>query len=268
MKFTDSVCIVTGASSGIGRASAIEMARRGATLALVSRNADALGEVLKTVSAHSPNSFLHACNVGDPAAVEKMISAVLERTGRIDLMFANAGFGHFRPLVDLDDDEIEEMVRTNVLGQIWCCKAVIPHMMERRRGHVVVMSSSNGRIPPPLMTVYNATKFAAVGFGETLLYEVEPYGIGVTIVYPGAIDTGFFGPSEFGALRTPKKLSPEKMARAICNGIERGAYDVTLPRVLRLPAILRVIAPPLVRNGVRRYAASVVPRPAARGGND
>ncbi|MCA1834419.1 MAG: SDR family NAD(P)-dependent oxidoreductase, partial [Actinobacteria bacterium] len=157
--------------------------------------------------------------------------------------------------------EVEEMVRTNVLGQVWSCKAVLPHMMERGSGHLVVMSSTNGRIPPPLQSVYNATKFAAIGLGETLLYEVEPFGIGVTIVYPGAIDTPFFAPPEFGRMRTPKKIAPDRMGKAICDGIERGAYDVSLPRVLRLPAMMRVLAPPLVRKGVRKYAASVVPRP-------
>jgi hypothetical protein len=80
-------------------------------------------------------------------------------------------------------------------------------------------------------------------------------------VYPGAIDTPFFSEPEFARMRTPKKLDPAKMARAICDGIEKDAYDVSLPRALRVPAVMRMVAPPLVRSGVRRYAASVVPRP-------
>jgi short-subunit dehydrogenase len=257
MKLSGSVCVVTGASSGIGRATAVELARAGATLALVSRNEAAL----RDVQALAPSSTVHPCDVSDADAVEAMTASVLQAHGRVDLLFANAGTGHFRPLVEMTMDEIESMVAVNVLGQMYCVRAILPHMMERRSGHLVIMSSTNGRIPPPLQSVYNATKFAAVGFGETLLYEVEPYGIGVTIVYPGAIDTAFFGPPEFASMRTPKKVPAQRMAAAIVRGIQKDAYDVTLPKALRFPAVIRAVAPPLIRSGVRRYAASVVPRP-------
>lgn len=277
MDLRDKVCLVTGASSGIGRATAMEMVRRGAHVALVSRNEKRLeaaheeivhltmtsldGRQAASGPSTHPNSSRHVCDVGERNAVQAMVRDVLTAHGRIDVLFANAGYGHFSPLTELADDEIEDMIRTNVLGQIWCAKAALPHMMERRSGHIVVMSSTNGRIPPPLQTVYNATKFAAVGFAETLLYEVEAFGIGVSIVYPGAIDTDFFRPEEFSAMRTPKKIPPERVARAVCNGIERGAYDISVPGILRIPAVFRALLPPLVRRGVRRYAAAVVPRP-------
>jgi short-subunit dehydrogenase len=258
VKLRGRVCVVTGASSGIGRATAIEMARAGATLALVSRDGDALARTRDQIGGAST---AHTCDVADAEAVSKTVAEILEVHGAIDVLFANAGYGHFRPLVEMTNEQIERMVAVNVLGQMYFVREVLPSMMRRRSGHVIVMSSTNGRIPPPLMTVYNATRFASIGFAESLLYEVEPYGIGVTIVYPGAIDTPFFAEPEFGLMRTPKKIPPSRVARAIVRGAERGAYDVTIPASLRLPAIVRALAPPLVRRGVRRYAASVVPRP-------
>jgi short-subunit dehydrogenase len=266
MKLEGSICLVTGASSGIGRATAIEMARRGATVALVARNAKALEGALAEVRPHSPSSTVHVCDVSDPAAVDKMTAGVLEEHDRVDVLFANAGVGHYRPFIELSVEEIQMMVATNLLGQMYCARAVLPGMMERRRGHLAFMSSTNGRIPPPLQSVYNATKFATIGFAETLLYEVEPYGLGVTIVYPGAIDTPFFSPEEFGIMRTPKKLPPDRVGRAVVRGIERGAYDVSVPSVLRLPAAFRVIAPPLIRKGIRNYAKATLPKPGAPAG--
>jgi short-subunit dehydrogenase len=261
MKLEGSVCLVTGASSGIGRATAVAMAERGATLALVARNQKTLEGALAEVRVHSPSSTVHVCDVSDPTAVDKMTAAVVDAHGRVDVLFANAGFGHYRPFAEMGVEEMQLMVATNVLGQMYCTHAVLPGMMERRRGHLVFMSSTNGRIPPPLQSVYNATKFATIGFAETLLYEVEAFGIGVTIVYPGAIDTPFFAEPEFNVMRTPKKLPAEKVGKAIARGVERGSFDVSVPGVLRLPAAFRVLAPPLIRMGIRNYAKSTVPRP-------
>lgn len=123
------------------------------------------------------------------------------------------------------------------------------------------LSSTNGRIPPPLQSVYNATKFATVGFAESLAYEVEPFGIGVTIVYPGAIQTEFFDAPEFARMRTPKKLSPEKVAEGIVRGIEHNRIDVSVPASLRIPAKMRALFPGLVRRGVRNYAKAALPKP-------
>jgi len=263
MNVRGAICLVTGASSGIGRATAVELAKAGATLALVSRKRAALDETLSMLKQHAPSSTVHPCDVSDAGAVEAMTRSVLDAHGRVDVLVANAGTGHYRPLVEMTTDEIRDMVTTNVLGQMYCAHAVLPHMMKRGSGHLVFLSSTNGRIPPPLQSVYNATKFAAVGFGETLLYEVEPFGIGVTIVYPGAIDTAFFEPAEFTSMRTPKKVPADRMGKAIVRGIQRGSYDVTLPRSLRIPAVIRAIAPPLIRRGIRRYAAGSLPRPGA-----
>src|SRR5437588_11282146 len=127
--------------------------------------------------------------VSDPLAVQQMLDEVTRDLGGIDVLVPNAGLGRYVAFDEETIDSIDQQVRVNVLGQMYCTHAVLPHMKQRRHGHHVFLSSTNGRIPPPLQSVYNATKAAAMAFGETLIYEVNPFGIGVTIVYPGPIET-------------------------------------------------------------------------------
>lgn len=254
-------CLVTGASAGIGRATAIALARRGAPVAICARRADRLAETLAACRETAPSSVAIPCDVSDRAAVEAMAARALESLGGIDVLVANAGVGTYRLFVDETPETIEGQVATNLLGQMWCARAVLPSMQERRRGHLVFVSSTNGRIPPPMQSVYNATKFATIGFAEGLSYEVAPYGIATTIVYPGPIDTEFFDAPEFSAMRVPKKVSAERMAEAIVRGVERGRFDVSLPRSLRIPGALRAVFPSMIRRGVARWARPILPRP-------
>ncbi|MFN2545776.1 MAG: SDR family NAD(P)-dependent oxidoreductase, partial [Actinomycetota bacterium] len=193
---------------------------------------------------------------------------VARTIGGIDVLVANAGWGRYAAFDEETIETIDSQVRTNILGQMYCTHAVLPHMKEQRKGHLVFLSSTNGRIPPPLQSVYNATKFAAIGFGETLGHEVKPFGIGVTIVYPGPIATEFFEAPEFERMRKPKLVPVERMAEAIVKGIERNKADVTLPKALKIPAKMRALFPNMVRRGVANYAKkspSRAPSPSRRG---
>ena len=109
--------------------------------------------------------------------------------------------------------------------------------------------------------MYNATKAAALGFGEGLIPEVKPFGIGVTIVYPGPIETEFFDAPEFRRMRKPKNYPAENMAREIVKGIERNKVDVTYPKSLKAPAKLKALFPGMIRRGVANYAKKSLPRP-------
>jgi short-subunit dehydrogenase len=111
------------------------------------------------------------------------------------------------------------------------------------------------------MSVYNATRAGTIGLGEGLIPEVKPYGIGVTLVYPGAIDTEFFDAPEFSRMRKPKGQPAEKMAAEIVKGIERNKTDVTFPRSLKIPAKMRALFPGMVRSGTARYAKDALPKP-------
>lgn len=261
MHVKDAVCLVTGASAGIGRETAIALARRGAVVAMCARRADKLEETLASCRFHSPQSIAVPCDVAEPTSVAAMVARVSRELGPVDVLVANAGIGRFVPFVEETVETMERQVRTNLLGQMYCAHAVLPAMQERRRGQLVFLSSTNGRIPPPLQAVYNATKFATVGLAESLSYEVAAYGIGVTIVYPGPIDTEFFDAPEFARMRMPKKLPAGRVAEKIVDGIERNKFDVSVPAVLRMPAKMRALFPGMIRKGVARYAKDVLPKP-------
>src|SRR5205823_14511709 len=188
----NAVCLVTGASSGIGRETAIALAERGAVVAVCARRKDKLDDTLAASRTHSPRSIAVQCDVSDAQQVQEMVDELTMTLGGVDVLVANAGWGRYAPFDDETIETIDSQVRTNVLGQMYCTLAVLPHMKEQRRGQLVFLSSTNGRIPPALQAVYNATKAAAWAFGETLSHEVKAFGIGVTIVYPGPIETEFF----------------------------------------------------------------------------
>jgi short-subunit dehydrogenase len=252
---------VTGASSGIGRETAIALAKRGAVVAVCARRKDKLDDTLAECRRHSPQSIALRCDVSDPHAVQQVVDEVIRTLGGIDVLVANAGVGRYVAFDEETIESIDEQVRTNVLGQMYCTYAVLPHMKRAGRGHLVLLSSTNGRIPPPLQSVYNATKAAAMAFGETLIYEVKPFGIGVTIVYPGPIETEFFEAPEFERMRKPKLIAARKMADRIVTGIERNRVDVSFPWVLKIPAKLHALFPGLIRRGVANYAKKSLPRP-------
>jgi short-subunit dehydrogenase len=258
---TNAICLVTGASAGIGRETAIALAETGAILAVCARRKDKLDETLAACRRHSPTSVAVQCDVSDSSQVQQMVDEVTRQLGDIDVLVANAGWGRYAAFDEETIETIDSQVKTNILGQMYCTHAVLPEMKRRQRGHLVFLSSTNGRIPPPMQSVYNATKFAALGFGETLSYEVKPFGIGVTIVYPGPIETEFFEAEEFQRMRKPKLVPARKMADAIVKGIERNRMDVTLPWALKIPAKMRALFPNLIRRGVGNYAKRSIPRP-------
>jgi short-subunit dehydrogenase len=257
----NAVCLVTGASSGIGRETAIALAKRGAVVAVCARRKDKLDDTLAACRAHSPRSVAVQCDVRDWTEVQRMVEEVARAVGEVDVLVANAGIGRYVAFDEESVESIDAQVKTNVLGQMYCAFAVLPQMKRSRRGHLVFLSSTNGRIPPPLQSVYNATKAAAMAFGETLSHEVKPFGIGVTIVYPGPIETEFFDAPEFERMRKPKLVPAEKMGEAIARGIERGKFDVSLPAVLRVPAKLHALFPAMIRRGVANYAKKSLPKP-------
>ena len=180
------VALITGASSGIGRATAELMAKRGWQVAATSRDASSLGSWAAERGIEAIE-----LDVTDAASVAAAVARAIDRFGRIDVLVNNAGYGVFGPLEGATREEIEEQLRTNLLGPIELIRQVLPGMRERREGTIVNVSSVGGRTAAPFASLYHASKFAIEGLSESLRYELSLHGIRLKLVEPAHFKTGF-----------------------------------------------------------------------------
>ena len=212
--------LVTGASRGIGRAVAHSLAEAGVDLGLASRSGDDLG--LDGVVARP-------CDVREPDQVEAVVSATVEKFGRLDILVANAGVGAYGPFLDLPPDQLEEMVDVNVKGTLYAVRAALPHLLESGEADIVTVASEAGRRGLPFEAVYCASKFAQVGFTRALDHELREHGVRCTNVCPGGVSTDF----AMGRGRTPEMpelagmMRPEDVAEVV-------VFVLTRPRSHRI----------------------------------
>ncbi len=247
------VAIVTGASSGIGRCLALDLAQAGATVALVARRKDRLAEVEELARSRG-EAVGFAADVRDISSLGRVVDAVLQRFGTIDILVNNAGVGRYLTLLEHSQEDIDEIIATNLLAPVNLIRMVLPQMLERKAGHIVNVSSIAGRIGSPYHTIYCATKFGLAGFSESLSFELEGTGVGLTLVNPGVIDTEFFSHSSFS--RYPKgakkrMISAEEVSRAILKAIENGTAEITIPRSYAAGTVLKTLAPGLFKRLLR-----------------
>jgi len=247
--------LVTGASSGIGAALARDLAAAGAAVALVARGTDRLTELVAALPPGRAAAF--PCDVRDAAAVAATVAAVRQRFGAIALLVNNAGIGRYLSFLETSAEEVAAILETNLHGALHFTRAVLPEMLARRHGHVVNVGSIAGRIGSRNHTAYCASKFALAGFSESLAYELEGTGVGVTLVNPGIVDTAFFDHAsfaEFPGHARARAIRPEAVSRAIVRAVRRGRSEVTVPATYALGTVLKAIAPGVFRRLMRRYA--------------
>ena len=246
----DRVVVVTGASRGFGAAVATAAAAKGARVGLIARSEGELGDVLGTLDGRGA---IAVADVADADALAAALASLEAALGPVDVLVANAGIGGYGPFADIALEEMERLVRVNVLGTMYAIKAVLPGMIARRRGHIVTIGSIAGRIGSPFEAVYAATKFAGVGLSEALAVEVEPYGVGVSIVNPGVVATNFGEARGHPYDRErPKPISAEEVADAVIDAIEHDRREVYVPKAFRPAVIVRHLLPPLFRRGTAR----------------
>jgi NAD(P)-dependent dehydrogenase (short-subunit alcohol dehydrogenase family) len=185
------VWFVTGASSGFGRAIAVAAAEAGDTVVAAVRKTAALDELVATYPGLIDPVAL---DVTDGAAVQAAVAATLDRHGRIDVLVNNAGRTQVGAIEETTDDELRALFDLHVFGPFALTRAVLPQMRERGSGAIVMMSSVGGQVVMPGFGVYCGTKFALEGVAEALAAEVQPFGIKVLVVEPGAFRTNLFGP--------------------------------------------------------------------------
>src|SRR4051794_15082788 len=204
------VLLITGASTGIGAATARHAVEAGWKVALAARSEDKLAALVADLG--EENALAHPTDVTEFGDQEGLVAATLERFGRIDAAFANAGFGAARGFLKEDPDQWRRMVLTNVLGVAYTIRAVMPHFLERNAGHFLLTSSVAGRRSLP-GSLYSASKMAVTGMGESLRQELRQHEgsqVRVTVVEPGVVDTPFFDSAP-----SIKALEPDDIARVV-----------------------------------------------------
>ena len=213
----DPVMLITGASTGIGAATARLAADAGYRLVLASRSEERLRAVADDLGGGGSRVLAQPCDVSVWEDQVALVDNALERFGRIDVAFANAGFGAKRGFLEETPEHWRAMVDTNVLGAAYTIRAVLPHFRERDSGHFLLTSSVAGRRALP-GSLYSATKWAVCGMGEALRQEVAATAIKVTLIEPGMVDTPFFDDPPSGALRA------EDIARTVIFALSQPAH--------------------------------------------
>jgi short-subunit dehydrogenase len=230
MRLKDARVIVTGASSGIGRAMALEFARRGARVALAARSEQALHELATEIRGKGGDAIAIPSDVTIAAEVERMAKETIRALGGIDVLLNNAGVGLNATIADASGSDVEALFRLNVLAAADVIRAVIPIMRAQRRGMIVNISSVAGRIVVPRIGYYSASKFALTAIGDALRMEEGQYGIRVMNVFPGMTRSSF-GKNRLGASGSlPHQRMPpvpaEKVARRIASAVEHNRSSV------------------------------------------
>jgi short-subunit dehydrogenase len=258
MRLRDKTVIVTGASSGIGRETAIAFARADANLVLASRNEGALNELAIELAPLGPRVLVIPTDVTQRAAVDIMAQRAAEEMGSVDILVNNAGVGLNALLAEGSMTNIRRLFEVNVFGALHCIQAVVPYMKRQGSGQIINVSSVAGKIATPRNGAYAATKFALTAISDALRMELADYGITVTTVYPGITDTPFVGnvlkevemPPVPGIVRG---VSARRVANAIVRAARWEKREVYVTVTDRMAVGLKNVSPCVVDWGMRTF---------------
>ena len=250
MSVAERVAVVTGASSGIGAALARRLAGDGYTCVLLARRERLLRELAAEVGGEA-----EVCDVADREAVERVAAAVLERHPRIALLVNNAGIPGRATFLDGDPDRIEQVLRVNYLGSVWCVRAFLPGLEAARPSDVVNVVSVAGTVAAPSGGPYAASKHAQLAFSRSVQPLLRTRGVRVHAVLPGPVETeGFPQRGKMGnRFLEPTIVEPEDVAERIVSIIARDRAESFIPRWYRALELTQALAPGLIRLGARRY---------------
>ena len=258
MKISGAVAVVTGASSGIGRATAVELAKRGATVAVMARRPEKLEATADACRSHQAESFAVVGDVARSEDCEAAARLVEERLGRADILVNNAGVSIHRDVTTTSVDEVEGLMRVNFLGAVQMVAQFLPGMIERRRGSIVNVGSVAGQVPTPKEAAYGASKAALHHWTHVLGIDLHGTGVHAGVLSPGPIDTEIWELDGPDTRYRGRKYPPEVVAAGAVRMIENELAHVTVPRqygavgpAYGLPLLGRAI-----RRGLVRYEAS------------
>ena len=259
MELQGAVAVVTGASAGIGRATAKALGVAGADVVVAARREDRLQDVAKEIVDGGRRALPVPCDVSKRKDLAALRDTVEGEFGGVDVLVNNAGIPGGGPFADMSIDRIDQITRTNLLSVMWGTKLFLPMMLSRGRGHVVNIASLAGRFATPGSSVYSAAKHGVVGFSEALYYELKDRGVLVTAVNPGFVAT-----EGFPHLDKDQRIvmRPERIADVVVDVVRKGrAPEVSVPRWIAPGQAFRVLVPPLYRYGLSRAARGLTARP-------
>ena len=262
MNLRGAAVLLTGASGGIGRATAARLGGAGARVALHGRNEAALRETAEVVLRAGGEAHVVTGDLRRPDDAARAVADARGRFGRLDALVNNAGLAYFKRLDEATEAEISEQVELNLLGSLWASRAALPALLESK-GAIVTVASFAGRIGIPYYTAYAASKFGLIGAMEALRRELAPLGVRVTTVIPAAVETRFLDKAgrdrALGRGPAGVVLAPERVGSAVLRALERHPAEIYLPRTHRFLAVLNAALPGLsdrILRGLMRYPPS------------
>jgi NAD(P)-dependent dehydrogenase (short-subunit alcohol dehydrogenase family) len=248
----EQVVVITGTSSGIGRATALGFGERGATVVLASRNADAMQQVARQIEARGGRAHLVVTDVGVWPQVQNLANETLDRFGRIDTWVNNAAVNEHATVEQMTIEEIERIIQVDLMGQIYGMKAALEPMRRQRSGNIINVGSVLSTRAGPLHAPYVAAKHGIAGFTDTLRLELmyEKMPINVTMILPGYIDTPLFlnSRSKLGVKPrpVPPVYAPEAVVEAILHAAEHRRRSILVGGQAAVVNLLQRLSPPLV----------------------
>jgi short-subunit dehydrogenase len=259
------VVAITGASAGIGRATAIRLARDGAAVVACARRGDRLERLRADIEAAGGQALTIVADVTREAEMNDLVAGAVERFGRLDVMMCNAGFAIYGAVDDITPDQMHKLVETNYFGTYYAARAALSVFRRQGTGHILIVSSIVGKRGVPFMGAYSATKFAQVGLAECLRSEVEGSGIHVSVVYPVSTDTEF---KDVMLRETGRSISEssgprqtaEEVAEAIARAVRHPVPEVYPYTKARGLVILNAVAPGFCDRLVKKYGRKPVSR--------
>jgi short-subunit dehydrogenase len=236
-KFEGKIIVITGAASGIGRQAALDFVNEGAgSIILIARSEPKLLELKRTLQVvnepERTDVVAFPCDISKREDVLRMGTQILEKFGHIDLLINNAGFGEFGKVENQSIEQIEAVMKTNYFGMVYCTKVFLQSMLSRHSGHIVNVASLAASFGVPGLAGYCASKYAMLGFSESLNYELYGTGVRVTVVSPIGVKTNFFNNQSFRNHKpnyTGFMLEPRTVSKAILAAANSPRLEIIVP---------------------------------------
>jgi short-subunit dehydrogenase len=225
--FKGKTAIVTGASSGIGRSTAIALARAGTNLFLVARDPAKLKNVEQEARSFNVKAEVLCGDISNKSDIKNTFSQATKNSPGIDILICSAGVYFRRPVINQTIEDIRNIMEVNFFGSLNSIYEILPHFLKKKSGHIIIISSVDGKKGLPLDSAYSSSKFALTGFADVLRQELADSGIHVCTIFPGRIDTPMIRDIETSGISA--KISPDSVARAVLMSIIRRKKEVFVP---------------------------------------